>query len=423
MSRDTWRRLNLVVLASVVSFELLAQPLAVGDCNADDVVTVDEVVTMVRIALGEREAAACSPADRNGDGRVTIEEIVLAVRWALQAPPPLNKAFVTATDFQTGSFALVDLAPPFRVEPSNPQRRLGADPVARAFGRRVYVVNRFGSDNVQALDSQADFRTLWQCSTGNGSNPQDIAFRNGRQAYVPLLARPWLLRVDPHTAPDCQNFVQGRIDLGAYADADGSPEANQAAVVGNYLFVTLERLENFAPVRKGLLLVVDTDTDSIVAEIELQAANPFGMTQGLTVRGDYVYIAEVGRFGVDDGGIEAVNVHTLASRGLRVTETELGGDVTDFVLVNDDVGYAIVSRKDFSTALVRFSLENGKLLDVVREGDGMADIELDAGGKLFLADRNLRNPGVRVFRAADAIELTAAPLRTGLPPFDLVVLQ
>lgn len=394
-----------------------------GDCNVDDLVTVDEVVVLVRIALGEQEIGSCPAADVNSDGTVTVDEIVLAVGTLLALPALPSVSFVTATDFQTGSFALVGLDPPFPVQPAQPQRRLGADPVARVFGRRVYVVNRFGSDNVQVLDAAEGFRTIVQCSTGNGSNPQDIAFRSGLQAYVPLLARPWLLRVNPHPAQDCRDFIQGRIDLSAFADADGSPEANQAAVVGNRLFVTLERLENFAPVRKGMLVVVDTTDDTLIAAVELTARNPFGMTKGLTVRGDYLYVSLVGQFGVADGGIEAVHVGTLQSAGLVLTEQELGGDVTDFVLVDDNTGYAIVSAPDFSTSLVRFRLQTREVVPVLPSSEGFSDIELSPRGHVFLADRNLRRPGVRIFAASDGAELTAAPLFTGLPPFDLVFLQ
>ncbi|GIW44581.1 MAG: hypothetical protein KatS3mg077_1863 [Candidatus Binatia bacterium] len=401
---------------------LWAAAFLAGDCNVDDRVTVEEIVTLVRLALGEDNASACPAADTNQDGAVTIEEIVAAVQTLLAAPPLPQVAFVTATDFQTGSFALVGEQPPFPVEPTNPQRRLGADPVARVFGRRVYVVNRFGGDNVQVLDAADHFRTLLQCSTGNGSNPQDIAFRSGLQAYIPLLARAWLLRVNPHPAADCHDFIVGRIDLQQFADVDGSPEANQATVVGDKLFVTLERLENFAPVRNGLLLVVDTNTDEVVASMELAAANPFGMTKGLTVRNGRLFVALVGAFGALDGGIEAIDTATLVSDGLVITEAELGGDVTDFVLADDEYGYAVISGPDFSTSLVRFDLKSRSVVTVLSPRDGLSDLELSPRGLLFLTDRNLHRPGVRVLRATDGAELTPAPLFTGLPPFDLVFL-
>jgi CSLREA domain-containing protein len=55
-----------------------------GDCNGDAAVTVDEIVTLVSIALGTVEADGCLAADSNGDGAVTVDEIVTAVTNGLQ---------------------------------------------------------------------------------------------------------------------------------------------------------------------------------------------------------------------------------------------------------------------------------------------------------------------------------------------------
>jgi hypothetical protein len=58
-------------------------PPCLGDCDGDGTVTVNELLTLVNIALGNLPLSACI-ADTNGDGTVTIEEIVAAVRNALQ---------------------------------------------------------------------------------------------------------------------------------------------------------------------------------------------------------------------------------------------------------------------------------------------------------------------------------------------------
>lgn len=50
-----------------------------GDCNGDALVTVDEIVTLVSIALGTVEIDGCLAADSNGDGSVTVDELVTAV--------------------------------------------------------------------------------------------------------------------------------------------------------------------------------------------------------------------------------------------------------------------------------------------------------------------------------------------------------
>ena len=65
-------------------------------------------------------------------------------------------------------------------------------------------------------------------------------------------------------------------------------------------------------------------------------------------------VSEVGTFGVNDGGIERVDLASETAQGFFVTEADLGGDITDFVLVSDHLGYALVAKADFTTTLVAF---------------------------------------------------------------------
>ncbi len=58
-------------------------PVCPGDCGGDGAVTIDELVTMVNIALGSRPVADCSAGDTSGDGEITIDEIIQAVNRAL----------------------------------------------------------------------------------------------------------------------------------------------------------------------------------------------------------------------------------------------------------------------------------------------------------------------------------------------------
>jgi hypothetical protein len=59
----------------------------VGDCNGDGQVSVDEILTMVDIALGSADLPACEPGDADRDGQITIDEILTAVDNALNACP------------------------------------------------------------------------------------------------------------------------------------------------------------------------------------------------------------------------------------------------------------------------------------------------------------------------------------------------
>ncbi|MFI5398406.1 MAG: carboxypeptidase regulatory-like domain-containing protein [Candidatus Binatia bacterium] len=58
-----------------------------GDCNGDHHVTVDEILAMVNIALGNINITQCQAGDANADGRITVDEILAAVNNALNGCP------------------------------------------------------------------------------------------------------------------------------------------------------------------------------------------------------------------------------------------------------------------------------------------------------------------------------------------------
>jgi hypothetical protein len=58
-----------------------------GDCNGDLEVTVDELLTMVSIALGIQPIDTCAAGDISGEGEMTVDEILVAVNNALLGCP------------------------------------------------------------------------------------------------------------------------------------------------------------------------------------------------------------------------------------------------------------------------------------------------------------------------------------------------
>jgi len=64
-----------------------ATPVCPGDCDADGIVRIDEVMTLVNIALGGLDLNACVLGDRNGDGHITVDEILIGVSSALNDCP------------------------------------------------------------------------------------------------------------------------------------------------------------------------------------------------------------------------------------------------------------------------------------------------------------------------------------------------
>lgn len=353
-----------------------------------------------------------------------------------EAPPPdAGNAFVVTTDFQSGSFALLPLDDPgarqVNVAP------LGSDAVARFYDGRIYVINRFGADNLQVLLPDEGYATAYQCSVGNGSNPQDIAFASPRKAYVSRLERTSIAIIDPGVGPDCAGFLRGEIDLGFLADADGLPEAWQMVLLGSRLYVALQRLDRnnfFEPTDASFLAVIDVGTDAVIDvdpetpeidAIRLSGTNPFGETKGLAVDATgKIVVAQVGSFAsLEDGGIERVDPATNRAEGFFVTETDLGGSVTDFVLVDARRAYAVVSGADFSNSLVHFDPSTGELVRTLASGPSfLPDIERDAArDRLYVASQDLLSPGILLFAGPGDESLTASPIDTGLPPFNIVI--
>ena len=419
-------RITALALILSVATGGSAHAACTGDCNGDHAVTINELLSGVSISLGSAAMSVCADFDRNGDGRVAVDELIAGVGNALQGCAGQTRAFVVTSDFTTGSFATVGLDPPHALMASNPRHLLHRDAVVRAHDGLVYVVNRLFADNIQVLDPARDFATRSQCSTGNGTNPHDIAFVDAHKAYVSRFETPKLLIVNPSPQPTCTDFTLGTVDLAAVADADGNPDMDQMAVVGDRLYVALQHLDINTilrtPAEKAAIAVVDTATDELVGSIELSGENPFAATKGLTVRGGAIYVAEAGLFGVMDGGIERIDLATQRAQGFFVTEQDLGGDVTDFAFVSDRLAYAIVNQPGFTNALVAFDPITRQITNTLRQASGytLFDVELNDRGELYLGDRTRRAPGVRVFRAADGAPLTDGALDLVLPPFEIV---
>jgi len=61
--------------------------MCVGDCGGRGHVTVVELLTLVKIAIGDDSLNQCPSADGNHDGQITIDELLTAVSNALNGCP------------------------------------------------------------------------------------------------------------------------------------------------------------------------------------------------------------------------------------------------------------------------------------------------------------------------------------------------
>ncbi|MBN2384416.1 hypothetical protein JXQ70_16190 [bacterium] len=330
-------------------------------------------------------------------------------------PPALEYAFVTATDYASGSFYTVTLDSPRTVSTYGTSSSISSDPVCFYSDPYVYVVNRFGFDNIQTFDPENDFGLVAEYSVGTGTNPQEIVVISAEKAYVSQLAAASLLIVNPKNGNQL-----GTIDMSAYADDDGFPEMAMMHyhAASQSLFVAMQRLDTatYMNVPPNYVVVVNTANDSIKNVIELTGLNPF-TDFFYRESNDMLYIGNVGVFTLNDGGIELVNPNSMTAQGYCITEEALGGDIIDFVIFSDTLGYAIISDADFITHVVVFDPSTGTRTSVLLSSAGydLAGIELNKRDEMWVLDRAYTGPAIHVYNAATQELIETLALST-LPP-------
>jgi len=342
---------------------------------------------------------------------------LLLIASAASAHAAQTKAFAICTDFSTGSLSAVDLA---TRTPTPDVASIGSDAMARWYQGLIYVVNRFGGDNIQVIDPAQNYATIRQFSVGNGSNPQDIVFVSPTKAYVSRYGSSSLLIVDPSTGA-----TGPAISLAAFADGDGLPEMARMIRMERWLFVACQRLSNFLPSNDGVIVVVDTQADTVVdvnpglagvQGIPLTLRNPATSFVLDRARGRLL-IGCSGLFGALDGGVEAIDPIAFTSLGPVLTEATLGADIGDVHVREGGHGYALVLRGS-TNDLVSWDPAGGTVLDTLHTASGgfsMPDFEANDRGELWVCHNSFTTPGMLMFDMTTD-QLVAGPINTGLPP-------
>jgi hypothetical protein len=347
-----------------------------------------------------------------------------------EAPGPGALAFTTnaAFDYSSGSYSVIldDMGVVADAA------AVHADAVVRCTAAGPVILERFGADTVTLIEPADPYGIAGQFSVGSGSNPVDMAVLSSGRALVTRNNETTAALVDLAAG----EMVQEAPDLAAFADDDGIPEMAGLFVHDGKIFIGLQLLDRdtewWDPSGPGLIVVVDEttleplDTDTATADVDgitLSAPNPMEGMQASPADAGLLLVAEVGFYGAQDGGIEAVSMTTYDGAGWVVTEETLGGDITAWVVVDGSTGYAAVSKPSFAgDKLVRFNPSDGTVTaDSIIETAAftLTAVALTDDGRLLVADRTLESAGVRIFNAETAEEQSGSPLSVGLAPFSI----
>jgi hypothetical protein len=326
-------------------------------------------------------------------------------------------AFVVAGDYMGTGIASTIALPGRTVTRNVVGGVVSGDPAVRQQGDRIYVINRFGADNIAVLDAES-FDRIEQISTGAGTDPQDVAAR-GSTLFVAALNAPGILVLDLERPDD--GAIE-TIDLSDLDPADGLPDCSSIYLVEDTLYATCGLLENFMPTGPGKVAIIDAASRTLTGSIDLETANPVGFLQpapaGSELAGDLL-VATVDFGALTTGCIEHIRTGDAPEAGCLVQNQALGGYGSDLAAGADDTLYLTIIR-GYSAGLPDAVLTSYDLgTDQLRQApispaeQRIFDVAWCPGDLLLAADGE--RGGIRVY-TGDGTELTDDVLDIGLPP-------
>ena len=324
---------------------------------------------------------------------------------------------MVASDFRSSSIAVITEEGNERtlVEGFLPETK--SDYRVSVRGSDVYRIGRFNIDNVTRVSTDNPNMAISQISTKDNSgdptaNAYDIVFVNDEKAYLLRYNTDKLWVVNPQ-ATTLSTFKLGEIDLSAYDD-NGAPEMSSAAVIGDRLYVVMQRLNGFSPDKVGYVAVIDTTTDkeidttpadsSDLNGIALNIQNPLS----ISVFEDKLYIGAVGQFGgtgaAQSGGVDVIDTSgsTLTAENLWLDSdaARTEGSVYDVAVISETQGFVLFDEKGFAgteRTLYSFNPTTKEISAVAVSGFqsiDIRDVALSPAGEYWVTLGLATRPGI-----------------------------
>ena len=231
---------------------------------------------------------------------------------------------------------------------------VGSNPILRFAEQRLFVLSPT-DDSLQIVDSE-HWMVERTYALPAGTAPTDVALIDALTAYISPDKSNQLLRLDLDSGD-----VTPYVDLSPLFDRDVMTDLGTMIVHGDRLFVQIQRATSSTPGDPdlaGSLAVIDLTTGELIdadpvvpgiQPIELQGTGPKFKMQ-VVPSTDELFVSATGAF-FDNGGIEVINLNTLASQGLVIAEADgnTAADLSAFVMVTPDDGFLTFST-DFATS-------------------------------------------------------------------------
>lgn len=325
------------------------------------------------------------------------------------AAPPEGMV-VSTTDFTAGALAAVSIEGAL----VDGLFATSGDPMVSADGAWVVLLDRAPPAAIRLFEAPDLAAPVREFSLPPGGNPQDAAVC-GERLFVPMLdsaTLPWW------SLGDAGN---GAVDLSAYADDDGSPEAATVVRVDEQLYVGLQRLRAEGPVwepeGEGRVVAIDCATAEIVDD---WPTGPNPSVHRAAAIGDLW--VRTGVWGRPDGALSRLNVASGAMN-VVVDEATLGWDLGDVVDVDGTLGI-VGAAFDWSENVAVCVPPGGDPAVMAQTGAYLSAIAADASGQAWVAHSlDYAEPdaphGLRAYDLSACAPLGEGLVPTLLPPYAL----
>lgn len=327
-----------------------------------------------------------------------------------------------AIDYTEGNVGLVDIDSTVSYENL---LAIGSDNFVKAYNGCSYICDRTKNTVIKITGSTISSEKVdYETPIGNNANIHDIAFVSETKAYITQYNLNQLAVFNPSTG----ELISPSIDLSGYVAFYGTdsvasaPYMDNAVYVNGKIYVTCQRLYTgpggyLTPGDTSLVLVISADNNTVLKVVKLQYKNP----QGISVSGDKLYVSCTGSYGLQDGGIECIDLTTDTNTGPVVAESGIGGDITTPLVVSESKGYVIYSTGWPASAVKEFNPTTNVI------GADVAGVEVAAGlsydGTYFyIGDRSSTAPGIVKINPTGNVKV-GDTYDVGLPPNTLAYLK
>lgn len=292
-----------------------------------------------------------------------------------------------------------------------------------------YQIGRSGIDTLTKWGTKNPGVVEWQYSTkasgAASANPHRLVFKDADSGYVIRYGSntSWVVNLN---AKDDSEFKTGELDFSAYDDGDGIPEATNGVVVGDRLYVLMQRVDrndSWEPRDVSFIAVFDTNTnqeidlniDATLGGIPLQTRNGSDLAY---VPGLGLVVQSIGSWTNQDyTGIEIVN---LADYSTTVVLDKSDGynNIKSVAVVSETVAYFVSYAAWQDTTVYRINLTNGSVRPDPIAGLSNVDVRsmvVDPNGLLWVGVSDDSNPRIVVVdpyndEAVDEISLLMNPI-------------